>query len=268
MSRDEAGYVALHFATHLERMKQQKLEQFKRIAVICSTGGGSAHLIRLKLESVFPNASVITASENEIREILSKPIDLILTTVPLEEHKSDKPVIHIKHLLDDSELHRIKEIIAIQINHKQPSYKFIDFKELFRPELFHLSGPDHYVDLLTERCEEIVAHGFAGELFVEQVLAREGKFTTIYTNGVAGPHPMRMSAVKDCINVTLLQKPIVYEGKQVQFIFIINLKVGQLFLHKEISKLLLLMMEKEEIRKTLLQVTSFEQFMKEIENLL
>lgn len=268
MSRDEAGYVALHFATHLERMKQQKLEQFKRIAVICSTGGGSAHLIRLKLESVFPNASVITASENEITEILSKPIDLILTTVPLEENKSDKPVIHIKHLLDDSELHRIKEIIAIQINHKQPSYKFIDFKELFRPELFHLSGPDHYVDLLTKRCEEIVAHGFAGEGFVEQVLAREGKFTTIYTNGVAGPHPMRMSAVKDCINVTLLQKPIMYKGKQVQFIFIINLKAGQLFLHKEISKLLLLMMEKEEIRKTLLQVTSFEQFMKEIENLL
>jgi lichenan operon transcriptional antiterminator len=39
-------------------------------------------------------------------------------------------------------------------------------------------------------------------------------------------------------------------------------------LHKEISKLLLLMMEKDEIRKALAQVTSFEQFMKEIENLL
>ncbi|MNJ55929.1 hypothetical protein D3C77_514490 [compost metagenome] len=79
---------------------------------------------------------------------------------------------------------------------------------------------------------------------------------------------MRMSAIKDCINVTLLQKPIVNEGKQVQFIFVINLRAGQLFLHKEISKLLLMMMEKEEIRKALLLVTSFEQFMKEIENLL
>ncbi|MBP1903496.1 lichenan operon transcriptional antiterminator [Paenibacillus turicensis] len=268
MSRDEAGYVALHFATHLERMKQRKLEQFKRIAVICSTGGGSAQLIRLKLESVFPNASVITASENEMDEIAKKPIDLILTTVPLETHITDKPVIHIKHLLDDSEVHRIKEIIAIQINHTQPSYKFIDFKELFRPELFHLDGPDQYMDLLTVRCEEIVQHGFAEAEFVEQVLVREEKFTTIYTHGVAGPHPMRMSAIKDCINVTILPKPIVSEGKSAQFIFVINLRAGQLFLHKEISKLLLLMMEKEEIRKALAQVTSFEQFMKEIENLL
>lgn len=268
MSRDEAGYVALHFATHLERMKQRKLEQFKRIAVICSTGGGSAQLIRLKLESVFPNASVITASENEMDEIAKKPIDLILTTVPLETHITDKPVIHIKHLLDDSEVHRIKEIITIQINHTQPSYKFIDFKELFRPELFHLDGPDQYMDLLTVRCEEIVQHGFAEAEFVEQVLVREEKFTTIYTHGVAGPHPMRMSAIKDCINVTILPKPIVSEGKSAQFIFVINLRAGQLFLHKEISKLLLLMMEKEEIRKALAQVTSFEQFMKEIENLL
>jgi lichenan operon transcriptional antiterminator len=268
MSRDESGYVALHFATHLERMKQRKLEQFKRIAVICSTGGGSAQLIRLKLESVFPNASVITASENEMDEIAKKPIDLILTTVPLEMDITDKPVIHIKHLLDDSEVHRIKEIIAIQINHTQPSYKFIDFKELFRPELFHLNGPDQYMDLLTERCEEIVQYGFAEAEFVEQVLVREEKFTTIYTHGVAGPHPMRMSAIKDCINVTILPKPIVSEGKSAQFIFVINLRAGQLFLHKEISKLLLLMMEKEEIRKALAQVTSFEQFMKEIENLL
>lgn len=268
MSRDESGYVALHFATHLERMKQRKLEQFKRIAVICSTGGGSAQLIRLKLESVFPNASVITASENEMDEIAKKPIDLILTTVPLEIDITDKPVIHIKHLLDDSEVHRIKEIIAIQINHTQPSYKFIDFKELFRPELFHLNGPDQYMDLLTERCEEIVQYGFAEAEFVEQVLVREEKFTTIYTHGVAGPHPMRMSAIKDCINVTILPKPIVSEGKSAQFIFVINLRAGQLFLHKEISKLLLLMMEKEEIRKALAQVTSFEQFMKEIENLL
>ncbi|MBA9087934.1 lichenan operon transcriptional antiterminator [Fontibacillus solani] len=269
MSRDEAGYVALHFATHLERMKQRKLEQFKRIAVICSTGGGSAQLIRLKLESVFPNASVITASENEMDDIVTKPIDLILTTVPLEEHIiTDKPVIHIKHLLDDSEIHRIKEIIAIQINHSQPSYKFIDFKELFRPELFHLSESDNYIELLTNCCEEIVQYGFAEKEFVEQVIARERKFTTIYTNGVAGPHPMRMSGIKDCINVTLLQKPIMNEGKQVQFIFVINLRAGQLFLHKEISKLLLMMMEKDEIRKALLQVRSFEQFMIEIEKLL
>ncbi|WP_420874609.1 hypothetical protein [Paenibacillus macerans] len=83
MSRDEAGYVALHFATHLERMKQQRLEQFRRIAVVCSSGGGSAHLIRLKLESIFPKASVITASITELDKLQDQPLDLILTTIPL-----------------------------------------------------------------------------------------------------------------------------------------------------------------------------------------
>ncbi|ASA21552.1 BglG family transcription antiterminator [Paenibacillus donghaensis] len=268
MSRDEAGYVALHFATHLERMQQRNLEKFKRIAVICSTGAGSAQLIRLKLEAVFPKASVITASITEVEEISSKPVDLILSTVPLATEIKEKPVIHIKQLLDDQEIQRIKEILSLQINRTQPSYKLMDFKDLFRRELFHLSGPNDYTELLNQRCREIVDNHYAAEDFPKQVLLREHKFTTIYKNGVAGPHPMRMSAIRDCISVTVLKKPLIYEGKPVQLIFLINLGPGQLFLHKEISKLLLVLMEKEDSRSRLLNVNSYEQFMNEIENLL
>lgn len=269
MSRDEAGYVALHFATHLERMKQHRLEQFRRIAVICSSGGGSAHLIRLKLESIFPKASVITASITELDELQNQPLDLILSTIPFEnEEVYQKPIIHIKQWLDDQEIQRIKETISLQIQPVHSSYKLKDFKDLFHKGLFHLSGPDDYLQLLAQRCDEVVSAKFASSDFTEQVLSREHKFTTIYKNGVAGPHPMRMSAVKDCINVTLLEKPIIYEDKPVQIIFLINLRPGQLFLHREISKLLLLIMEKEDIRDKLLHVTSYEQFITQIENLL
>ncbi|MBT2290289.1 transcription antiterminator [Paenibacillus albidus] len=268
MSRDEAGYVALHFAAHLERMQQRNLENFKRIAVICSTGAGSAQLIRLKLEAVFPKASVITASLTEVDEIGSKPVDLILSTVPLATEIKEKPVIHIKQLLDDQEIQRIKEILTLQINRTQPSYKLMDFKDLFRRELFHLAGPDDYTELLELRCREIADHDYAAGDFPEQVLLREHKFTTIYKNGVAGPHPMRMSAIRDCISVTILKKPLVYEGKPVQLIFLINLGPGQLFLHKEVSKLLLVLMEREDSRNRLLHANSYEQFMNEIENLL
>ncbi|MEK5161996.1 BglG family transcription antiterminator [Paenibacillus sp. FSL R5-0527] len=268
MSRDEAGYVALHFATHLERMKQQRLEQFRRIAVVCSSGGGSAHLIRLKLESIFPKASVITASITELDKLQDQPLDLILTTIPLEGEITKKPVIHIKQWLDDQEIQRIKETISLQIQPVHASYKLKDFKELFHRELFHLSGQDEYLELLQRRCEEVVSAGYSAPDFTEQVLFREHKFTTIYKNGVAGPHPMRMSAIKDCINVTLLEKPIVYEDKPVQIIFLINLRPGQLFLHREISKLLLLIMEKEDIRDKLLHVSSYDQFITLIENLL
>ena len=268
MSRDEVGYVALHFATHLERKKQQNLEQFKRIAVICSTGAGSAHLIRLKLEAVFPRASVVTASIAELENMLSRPVDLILTTVPLSINVQEKPVIHIKSLLDDQEIQRIREILSLSIDSSRPSYKLTDFKDLFNEDLFHLAGQDQYMDLLEERCQEIVAKRYATDDFPRQVLLREQKFTTIYKNGVAGPHPMRMSAIRNCINVTLLKKPILFENRIVQCIFIINLQPGQLFLHKEISKLLLTLMENDEVRNRIMASTSFEQFIREIENLL
>lgn len=212
---------------------------------------------------------MITASITEVEEISSKPVDLILSTVPLATEIKEKPVIHIKQLLDDQEIQRIKEILSLQINRTEPSYKLMDFKDLFRRELFHLSGSDEdYMELLKQRCREIVGNHYAADDFPEQVLLREQKFTTIYKNGVAGPHPMRMSAIRDCISVTVLKKPLIYEGKPVQLIFLINLGPGQLFLHKEISKLLLVLMEKEDSRNRLLNTNSYEQFMNEIENLL
>ncbi|WP_018887411.1 BglG family transcription antiterminator [Paenibacillus massiliensis] len=268
MSRDEAGYVALHFAAYLERMKQQNLEQYRRIVVICSTGAGSAQLIKLKLETIFPKALVVTASSAEFEEIVKRPVDLILTTIPLNSAQADKPIIHIKQLLDDVEIQRIKELIATRISRSQPSYKLLDFKELFRRELFHIGSSEDYQRLLSERCEEMVELGYAESDFPIQVMMRENKFTTIYKNGVAGPHPMRMSAIRDCIGVTLLDKPVYGADKPVRIVFLINLQPGQLFLHKEISKLLLVLMEREDYRNRLLTVTDYDSFIREMERLL
>ncbi|WP_431088568.1 BglG family transcription antiterminator [Paenibacillus sp. 8b26] len=268
ISRDEVGYVALHFATHLERMKQYNLEQFKRIAVICSTGAGSANLIRLKIETIFPKASVITASFLELEEIGKMPIDLILSTIPLESKKIEKPFIHIKEWLDDAEVKRIQETISLNLNPVKPSYKITDFKELFQKDLFYLTGPDNYKQLLKQYSDEIVDKHYAEEDFTKQVLLREEKFTTIYKNGVAGPHPMRMGAIKDCISVTILRKPLSFEKKTVQIIFLINLRQGQLFLHKEISKMLLHIMENDESRKKLLAIQNFDQFMDELDHMI
>ena len=46
---DEIGFVAMHFASHMEKEKQGKLLSYNRIGIVCSSGGGSAYMIKIQI---------------------------------------------------------------------------------------------------------------------------------------------------------------------------------------------------------------------------
>lgn len=265
---DEVGYLALHFATHFERIKNKSLEQYKRIVVICTTGGGSAQLLRLKLEAIFPKAIVVTSSVNELDKFENEPPDLFLTTIPISKGFGKVPVIHIKQLLDDSEIKRIKEIVSLTI-YKQPiSNSVPNIIELFSEKFYYRNGTTDYEELLRMQSIDLIKNGYAVEDFDKSVLERERKFTTIYKNGVAGPHALKLEAIKDVISVAVYDRSFEWQGRAVQIVFLINLQQGHLFLHREISRLLLLVMEDNRILERLVNAKDFDQFKIELERII
>ena len=40
VTNDEAGFIATHFAGHMEKERKEKIMRFNRIGVVCSSGGG------------------------------------------------------------------------------------------------------------------------------------------------------------------------------------------------------------------------------------
>ncbi|MFD1064870.1 BglG family transcription antiterminator [Oceanobacillus locisalsi] len=268
LSRDEAGYVAIHFAAHLERRKSMSLEKYRRIVVICETGGGSSELLRLKLESVFPRAFIMATTTDNLNRFRGQLPELFLSTIPMEDNFQGVPIIHIKHFLDDEEMRRIKEVISYEINSQTKQQSIPLVKELFKEELFLRTSTQNYLDILRSCAKDIVKKGYAAEGFINSVLEREKKFTTVYKNGVAGPHAMKLDAIKDCVSVIILEEPIEWQNKRIEIIFLINLKPGHLFLHREISRLMLQLIENVTLRKRLMQAKDYRAFMSEIEVLL
>jgi lichenan operon transcriptional antiterminator len=265
---DEVGYLALHLAAHFERLRFKSLEKYKRIVVICSTGGGSAHLLRLKLESIFPKAIIVTSSANEIHRFKDELPDLFLTTIPIEEEFSNVPVIHIKQWLDDSEINRIKETVSLNTGSKTISNSIPNIIELFSKKFYYRSETKNYEELLIKLSKDLINNGYAMEGFDKSVIEREKKFTTIYKNGIAGPHALKLEAIKDAISVAVFDKSFEWRGRTVQIVFLINLQQGHLFLHREISRLLLLIMEDNFARERLANAKDFEQFKIELEKLI
>jgi lichenan operon transcriptional antiterminator len=269
LTRDEVGYIALHLAAYFEREKQQVLEKVKRIVVICSTGGGSAHLIRLKLEKVFPEAMIMTVANKNLQAFKKDLPDLFLSTIPLENEIDGVPVIQIKNFLDEYEIKKIIDKTALHVSEKSlKSSRSCDLQSLFQENYFQIIDSGDYLGVIREQAKRMVADKVASEDFAELVMEREEKFSTIYEQGVAGPHPIRLTAKENTIGVTIFKNPIVWGNREVRIIFLINLKQGHLFLHKEISKLLTQLMENESERNRLLSVKSFEEFLLGVKKLM
>lgn len=261
LSRDEIGYLALHFASYLERRRQEVLSKVKRIAVVSGTGGGSAFLLQTKLEEAFPKSVITNIPLTSVIDLRDEHVDLILSTVDIGIQMADEkiPIIFIKNLLDDTEIRRIKEIL---IGKEYSESDNITIFDLFSEQFFSVQPEQtsDYLATIESMAKMMVESGDADANFVHSVLEREKKFSTIYQNGVAGPHSMTLNAIRNSIGVEILKKPLVYNGKEVKIIFLINIRNGNLFLYREISKFLLRIMNDAKAVEEIRKIKSFKDF--------
>lgn len=258
---DEIGFIATHFAAHMEKEKQQKLQAYNKIGVVCSSGGGSAYMIKMQIESLFQNAEVQTFSFLQQDELLKFEPDLIFTVMPLSSD-IQIPIIYIKELLDDKDLYRIKQILQCEeydpyiLIHENPIYY-----SFFSKEFFKLSDGHDYLKIITEMANELEEKGYGKKGFTKLVLDRESYISTVYMNGVCIPHPIETDALKNVISVRVLKQPFIYNDKEVKIIFMICLKKEQVEMYKMMTKTLYQLMKEPKYLEKIVNVKSFEEMM-------
>lgn len=252
VTHDEAGFIATHFAAHMERERKSRILRFNRIGVVCSSGGGSAYLIKLQIESLFSQADVETFSFLQMDELERYHPDLIFTIMPLDRDFA-APVIYIKELLDDLDLMRIRQVLQYD---NCDSLSIADANSylysIFDRHFFQIRKSDDYLALLQEMAQQIEESGYGGELYAQYVMERESYMSTIYMNGVCIPHPIEICANRNLISVCILEEPICYEDKQASIIFMVSLTKEDYEVHKDImKKLYQLMNDKKRLQRVL-----------------
>jgi lichenan operon transcriptional antiterminator len=258
LSRDEIGYLALHFATFLERESQQILNHIKHIVLIDDAKRSSSQLLKTQLASLFNNATILVKNSYDFEKYQLDDIDLIFTIHPLNQPIDTVTVIPIKEVITEEDLLHIKNEVIFCFREKQHSH--IGMERLFYKDLFFTTDKTDYMQILQETSEQMVRKGYAQEGFTESVIEREKRFNTIYEHGIAGPHSMKQNAITDSIAVIIPKKPIIYEGKSVQCILLINIREKHLFLYQEISDFLIKLIKQPNLIKKIAQVDSFMEF--------
>lgn len=260
-SEDEVGFIALHLAASSEREKRRWIDRVKRIVVICATGAGTASLIKIKLEGIFPQAEIMTSSEREVARFEERLPDLFLSTIPFAPSYRTVPVIQIKNLLDEDELRRIEDVTALAVSHRRLNECALDVLPLFDQRFFQVLPGGSYLDIIEQQAREMVSQGVAVSDYPDRVIKREQMYPTVFLNGVATPHPVKLEAPVNIVGITILTQPIWYVGREVRIIFLVNLRSDSLYLHTELQRLILKIIDNGDLRQRVLSSTSFESFL-------
>ena len=148
VSHDETAFIATHFAAHFEREKQMKIHRFNRVAVVCSSGGGSAFMIKMQIKSLFPNEDVESFSFLEMDTLRMFNPDIIFTIMPLSED-FEVPIIYIHELLDDEDLLKIRQLMEHdQVNSVALGEFPSIVNTLFSKDFFEIGKSNSYEELL------------------------------------------------------------------------------------------------------------------------
>lgn len=270
LSSDEMGYLTMHLAAHMEREKQKQLSSYKKILLSYGLGAGSAELLKMKLETLFQGATIDVVVYSELQFVDLDSYDLLVSSISIQFDNLSIPYIQVAPILTETDVQRIRRTLtkypANRVKENEPT-----LLSLFHRELFYIEESKESLDykaFIKEKANSVVELGFATPDYPDLVVDREEKISTILQYGIAAPHALKMVAIQDSISVVIFKNPPTIDGKVVQILFLINLRAGELFLHKELSRLFLHLMDYPEAKQKVLKSSNFNDFQYEISKIL
>ena len=253
----EIGYLATHMTVPYHRWQQKLIENIYRIAVVCSSGGGMAYLVEMKLKRIFPRAKIQTFSMFEIEKIQDYYPDLIFSIIELTI-EVDCPVILMSEIQSELDYLEVSENLSLLKIDENFSVERAFF-ELFSEDLFRIEKDRVYSDILAGLAEQVEQQvGFEG--YKDSLMERENYLSTIYQNGIAIPHPLVMSGKENRVAVCLLPEGANETERAVKIIFMVSLKAEQLDIHQIISKELSKLMNHPAAINALIESKDYHEF--------
>lgn len=256
LSEDDIGFLTLHFAAALERLKRNKIG-IKKAILVCTTGVGTSLLLKVKLEARFKDKLDIvdTIPWYEFSEELLNNVDLIISTIPLDINS--KKVIFVRNLLDKNEIKIIEDVIF------EANNEAANILDVFKEELFIKSmEANDKLSILDNLCNYLIDLNYINDKAKEEIFKREELASTEIGDLVAVPHTMHDGIYKSFIAVTILKKAVLWEKEKVQIVFLVGIaKKDQIILKSILEQIYKKIIDYELILK-LIKSNDYYEFMK------
>lgn len=260
---DEIAYLALHVGSYLER--QVRREARLTCVLVCPNYYDIHVMLRQHIEHALGDVLdvdvVITRTDVDWSTLGT---DLVLTTIASRAPRENEVVI--QPFLTVADVENIRRAITTVRRHARRLKIKDDLLRYFTPELFfrELHAPDELAMIQTLG-ERMIAAGVVDDAYVRGAIERERMSSTAFTDNIAVPHAMAMTASETSIAIVINDSPMPWGENRVNVIaFIAFAEDGRNSFQEVFDQFVEVFAHRADVQPIVKRGTDFPSFIEEL----
>lgn len=260
---DEIAYIALHVGSFLERVSRR--EERLSCVIVCPNYYDLAHMLRRRVERSL-------GTEVEVRSLITRSdvdwsrlrADIVITTI--DERPLPDNVVVVQPFLSDHDEDAVRRAIARVRRHNRRAQIKDELLLFFDESLFfrnvHARDEVAMIRMLGDR---MVSQGIIDQDYVDGAIDRERMSSTAFTDNLAVPHAMTMSAKRTSIAIVVNDDPMDWGEQRVNVIAMIAFaSAGRSTFQTVFDQFVEVFVERAEVQQLIRRSTDFASFIEEL----
>ncbi len=217
---DEIAYLAMHVGGRLERSR--RAEQLPTATIVCPGYYELHELLRSSVDRSLGQVIEVVGVETRVDpDWASIDTDLVLTTI-------DPPVagerfVRIQPFLTEADVERVQQAAARARRARRLSRLRTELGRYFSPDAFvrGLDAAGGEEAIIRQLGGMLVARGVIDDDYIERAIERERLSSTAFTDALAVPHALGMTATRTEIAIGIAEPSIPWGAGRVQVVALV-----------------------------------------------
>ncbi|MGW8481570.1 BglG family transcription antiterminator [Microbacterium sp. NPDC055903] len=260
---DEIAYIAMHVGGRLERSR--KAETILSATIVCPGYYELHELLRSRVDRSLGSAIEVTSVVTSVDPDWSAfRTDLVLSTI--EPGSSGDRFVRIQPFLTDADVERV-QVAAGRLRRARRLARL-------REELARYFDASAFLHPLPDVGEEeairllggmLMQGGLIDETYVDNTIARERMSSTAFTDALAVPHALQMTARRTAIAIGVADGSIAWGDSRVQVVALAAFSEGDRAAFQTVfEQLVEVFSESDSVQRIVRRGSSFETFLDEL----
>jgi lichenan operon transcriptional antiterminator len=260
---DEISYIAMHIGSHLER--QSRSEERLTVAIV-SPGYYDMHdILRQHIERALGDEVsievVVTRTDVNWSEFVT---DLVLTTIAVKGAADN--VVVIQPFLTEGDVENIRRAISKLRRHRRRIRIKDDLLLYFDEALFlRNEQADSEAAMIRKLGDLMLERGVIDESYITGAIEREALSSTAFTESIAVPHAMAMSATRTSIAIAVNETAMPWGENRVNVIALIAFSSsGRASFQNVFDQFVEVFADRADVLEQIRRSTGFTEFIEEL----
>ncbi|MDL5488137.1 BglG family transcription antiterminator [Microbacterium wangruii] len=261
---DEIAYIAMHVGGRLERSR--RADQMLTATIVCPGYYELHELLRSSVDRSLGQVVEVVGVETRVDpDWAGIRTDLVLTTI--EPPAPGERIVRIQPFLTEADVERVQAAAGRVRRGRRLARLREELERYFSPTAFvrGLDGEGGEEAVIRRLGETLVAEGIIDEGYVQRTIEREGLSSTAFTDALAVPHAIGMTATRTAIAIGIAEPSIAWGEGRVQVVAFTAFSEGDRAAFQTVfEQFVEVFSERDSVQRIVRRGTDFASFLDEL----